>query len=274
MNNFILMNPFLKVQNRKRAESGRRHGGMSFCSREQLKTIKTLQIPRIQTIFYTDMWTGRRTSLCVSGKGSMTVEASLILPFLLFAVTALLYLFSFTSVQARESRELTERAELLAITAGQARESDPYIRLFDADLIKLPFSSLFSGRKPVTRKVVVRAWVGYTGESFQNRAGETIVYITPTGSVYHKSRDCTHLRLSIRQIASQDLSGERNQSGSRYTPCIYCIREGWSGGTAYITDYGTGYHSSAGCQGLKRTVTAIPLSQAEGRHACSRCGRQ
>lgn len=261
------------MRNQKKAESERRYGGMSFCCREQLKSIKTLQIPYIQTVFFKDMRTGRRTSLCTSKKGSMTVEASLVLPFLLFAVTALLYLFSFTSVQAKESRELTERAELLAVTVGCTRESDPYIRLSEADLIQLPFSSLFSGRKPVTRNVVVRAWVGYTGESFQNRAGETIVYITPTGSVYHKSRDCTYLRLSIRQVSTQDLSGERNQSGSRYTPCIYCVRRGWSGGTAYITDYGTSYHSSTGCQGLKRTVTAIPLSQAGGRHACSRCGR-
>lgn len=246
---------------------------MPFCSREISKFKKTLQIPRIHVMLFKSMRAGRRASLRAFQKGSMTVEASLVLPFLLCAVTALLYLFSFTSVQAKESRELAERAELLAVTAGQAYESDPYIRLSDAKLVSLPFSSLFFGRKPVTREVVVRAWVGYTGESFHNRAGETIVYITPTGSVYHKSRDCTYLRLSIRQVASGDLSGERNQSGSRYSPCIYCIRRGWAGGTAYITDYGTSYHSSAGCQGLKRTVTAIPLSQAGGRHACSRCGR-
>ena len=245
---------------------------MPFCSRNISKFNKTLQILRMQVMLLKDIRTGRRASLCAFGKGSMTVEASLVLPFLLCAVTALLYLFSFTSVQAKESRKLTERAELLAVTAGQAYASDPYIRLYDADLVSLPFSALFVGRKPVTRKVVVRAWVGYTGESFQNHAGETIVYITPTGSVYHKSRDCTYLRFSIRQVASGDLSGERNQSGSRYTPCIYCIRRGWAGGTAYITDHGTSYHSSMGCQGLKRTVTAIPLSEAKGRDACSRCG--
>lgn len=247
---------------------------MPFCSRKPSKFKKTLQISRIQAMLFKDMEAGRRASPGAFRKGSMTVEASFVLPFLLCAVTALLYLFSFTSVQAEKSRKLAERAELLAVTAGQAYESDPYIRLYDAELVSLPFSSLFPGKKPAARKVVVRAWVGYTGESFQNHAGEAIVYITPTGSVYHKSRDCTYLRFSIRQVATGDLSGERNQSGSRYTPCIYCIRMGWAGGTAYITDYGTSYHSSAGCQGLKRTVTAIPLSEALGRHACSRCGRQ
>lgn len=244
---------------------------MSFCSRELSKSIKILQIPRKKMLLLKGIQTGRRASLGAS-RGSMTVEASLILPFLLCAVTALLYLFSFTSVQAKESRKLTEQAELLAITAGQAYESDPYVRLYDAESVSLPFTALFFGRKMVTRKVVVRAWVGYTGETFQNHAGETIVYITPTGTVYHRSRDCTYLRLSIRQMDAGEVSGERNQSGSRYTPCIYCVRSGWLGGTVYITDYGTSYHSSAGCQGLKRTVTAIPLSEAGGRHACSRCG--
>lgn len=246
---------------------------MPFCSRIKPVFKKNLQVPRMRTVLLQKKRTGRRASLCAFSKGSMTVEASLVLPFLLCAVTALLYLFSFTSVQAKESRKLTERAELLAVTAGQSYDADPYIRLFDTDLVTLPFPALLPGRKIVTREVVVRAWVGYTGESFQNHAGETIVYITPTGTAYHRSRDCTYLRFSIRQVDAGDLSGERNLSGGKYTPCIYCVRKGWSGGTAYITDYGSSYHSSAGCQGLKRTVTAVPLSEVQGRHACSRCGR-
>lgn len=247
---------------------------MSFCNRETYRSVNILQIPRTRTVWFLDTRTGRRASLGALKKGSMTVEASLLLPFLLCAVTALLYLFAFTSVQARESRELTERAELLAVTAGQTCQSDPYIRLYDADLVSLPFPALSFGRRLAAREAVVRAWVGYTGESFQNQAGETIVYITPTGSVYHKSRDCTYLRLSIRQTDAGSVSEERNQSGSRYTPCIYCIRRDRPQGTVYITDHGTSYHSSTGCQGLKRTVTAIPLSEVGGRRVCSRCKGQ
>ena len=246
---------------------------MPFCSR--IKYESTLQIPRTQNVLFKCIRTGRRASLGVSLKGSMTLEASLVLPFLLCAVTALLYLFAFTSVQTKESRELMERAQLLAVTAGQEYHTDPYIKLSDAHMISLPFSDLFSGRHPVIRRAVVRAWVGYTGESFQNSAEEELVYITPDGSVYHRTRDCTYLRLSIRQLSYENLTDERNLSGGRYTACEYCVRRGWSGGIVYITDHGTSYHSSIGCQGLKRTVMAVPLSEAEagGRSCCSRCGR-
>ena len=242
---------------------------MPFCSRKKLK--QTLQILRAQYVLFGNIRTGRRVSLGVFLKGSMTLEASLVLPFVLCAVTALLYLFAFTSIQSKESRSLMERAELLAVTTGQSFKNDPYVRLYDADRIDLPFPYLSFGSRLFAKKAVVRAWVGFTGESFQNSAGETLVYLTPEGSVYHKSRDCTYLRLSVRQIMYGVLDTERNQSGGRYSSGEYCIRKGWTGSTVYITDYGTSYHSSKSCQGLKRTVMAVPLSETGGRPCCSRC---
>ena len=244
---------------------------MPFCSRN--KYHENLQISCPEKDAPPDMTAGRRVFLHVSLKGSMTLEASLVLPFLLCAVTALLYIFAFTSIQSKESRKLMERAEALAVTAGQMSRGDPYIRLYDAQILSLPFAPLSFGKEIAVRSAVVRCWVGYTGESFQNRAGGEIVYLTPGGAVYHKSRDCTYLRLSIRQISFTDLEGERNLSGGRYTSCEYCSRRGQPGGTVYLTDHGDSYHSSINCQGLKRTILAVPLSQAEGRPCCSRCGR-
>lgn len=243
---------------------------MPFCKIHQ--TDKILQIPRRKKDRFRLFGIGRRASLSASRRGSMTLEASLLLPFFLCAVTALLYLFAFTSIQSREGRILTERAEALAVTAGQGNSGNPYIRLYDTRIVSLPFPWLSFGSELVTRKVVVRSWVGYTGEAFQDGDRGEIVYITPEGSVYHKDRDCSHLRLSVRQIASAGLEGERNSSGGRYTPCEYCVRKGQPGMTVYVTDYGTSYHNSRSCQGLKRTVMAVPLSQA-GRPGCSRCSR-
>lgn len=242
---------------------------MPFCSRNYQKN---LQIPRVRRRRRAAARTGRRASPGAFARGSLTLEASLVLPFLLCAVTALLYLFVFTSMQAKENRTLMERAQTLAITVGQSYGSDPYVKLYGGGVAALPFSGMF-GRRMTADQVVVRAWVGYTGESFSHPAGEEIVYITPGGSVYHTDRDCSYLRLSIRQISRDVLDGERNQSGGRYGSCVYCVRGGETGGTVYITDYGSSYHSNMNCQGLKRTIEAVPLSQAGGRPCCSRCGR-
>ncbi len=244
---------------------------MSFCSRIKIKN--NLQIPRRRKMLFGSVRTGRRASLGAPLRGSMTLETAFVLPFLLCAVTALLYLFAFTSVQAKESLQLVERAKLLAVTVGQNKGSDPYIKLADADLASPPFFDLPFGRRIMTKRAVVRAWVGFTGETFQNNAGEVLVYVTPGGTVYHRTRDCTYLSLSVRQTSYNNVRNERNQSGSRYTACEYCITRGWSKGTVYITDYGTSYHSSTGCQGLRRTVMVIPLSETGERPCCSRCSR-
>lgn len=234
---------------------------MSFCNRK--KFINQLQILRRQD--------GRRTSLCALSRGSMTLEAALALPLLLCVITALLYLFAFTAIQAKESQKLMERAKLLAVTAGEI--DDPYIRLHGADLVTPPFSNLFFKGKVVFRRAVVRAWVGYTKENFETGDLEEMVYITPEGEVCHKSMDCTHLKLSVRSVPWEAVETKRNLSGGKYYACEYCIKKGWSGSKVYLTDYGNSYHSNSDCRGLKRTVMAVPYSQAGGRRMCSRCGQ-
>lgn len=242
-------------------KSKKGHRGMSFCCREKIK--KRLQIPRGSK--------SGRTSFYALCKGSITLEASLALPFLLCAIVSLLWLFSFTVIEAKENRSLMERAQLLAVTVMQDT-ADPYVRLYGGNDASFSFMGNAFGGGRTFRKAVVRAWVGYTGESFRTGPSDEIVFITPEGTVYHRSRDCSYLRLSIRQLPYSSLEEARNQSGGKYGPCAYCIRNGWSGSTVYITDYGNSYHSIRNCQGLKRTVMAVPLSEVGGRRRCSRCG--
>lgn len=238
-----------------------RHRKMPSCY--QMK--KTLQIPITHDPY-------RRVSLYVFQKGSLTVEASFLLPFLLCAVTALLFLFTFTSIKARDYRSLVEKAELLAVTVGQADKDDPYIRLYDPSMVSLPFADFFPGRKLSTQRVIVRAWTGYTGESFHESASEALVYMTPEGEVCHRSCECTYLRLSIRSLSYGALDKARNQSGGKYASCEYCVSKTWTGTLVYITDYGSSYHAKRECQGLKRTVMAVPWSQVQGVRLCSKCG--
>ena len=97
------------------------------------------------------------------------------------------------------------------------------------------------------------------------------VYVTETGLVYHKDYHCSHLDLSIRMTHLELVEGLRNENGGKYYPREHCVKG--NGGNIYITNSGDRYHSSLSCSGLKRTIYAIPISEAAGKGACSRCGQ-
>lgn len=98
-----------------------------------------------------------------------------------------------------------------------------------------------------------------------------VFYVTENGLVYHKDYHCSYLDLSIRMTHMGTVSDLRNESGGRYYPCEHCMKG--NAGTIYITNFGDRYHSSLSCSGLKRTIYAIPVSEAAGKGACSKCGR-
>ncbi len=134
--------------------------------------------------------------------------------------------------------------------------------------VKLPFFSIFSGGISLSDTVYRRAWIGKTAEKTEEC--EEYVYITETGTVYHKSPACTHLKLSIRRENRDGIPDLRNESGGKYVPCEYCGNEETE--TVYITDYGTCYHSNRNCSGLKRSIRRIRLSEIGTRDLCQRCG--
>ena len=98
-----------------------------------------------------------------------------------------------------------------------------------------------------------------------------VASVTETGLVYHKDYHCSHLDLSIRMTHLELVEGLRNENGGKYYPCEHCVKG--NGGNIYITNSGDRYHSSLSCSGLKRTIYAIPISEAAGKGACSRCGQ-
>ncbi|WP_130838266.1 hypothetical protein [Lachnoclostridium sp. Marseille-P6806] len=145
-----------------------------------------------------------------------------------------------------------------------------------ADYRVCPFIRI-PGVKDLTlqSRFYAHAWVGYdTGGELPEHDGsgkETMVYITDTGTVYHRSAGCSYLNPSIRTAAWSELAGFRNRNGGKYYPCEICSPH--AGGTVLITADGNRYHASAACPGLKRTVHEVPLSSVEGRlPPCSKCG--
>ncbi len=100
----------------------------------------------------------------------------------------------------------------------------------------------------------------------------TIVYITKTGSVYHTSRQCSHLILSTKKATAGELETLRNNSGAKYKPCSHCVDGTLGDDTViFVTDNGTKYHTDIQCKGITRSVIAIDMKEVGDRRPCSTC---
>lgn len=243
-------------------------------------------------------------------KGSITVEAAMAVPIFFLAVVCLLYLMEMTAIRtavrsglqyagkraAEEASALTmvmpsqlekdvihaigpKRLDRSIVVGGsggiQCDRSRMSVRTGIGELevtyqVRLPIPMFGVAPIRYQEKMRIKAWVGYEKPGFGKDDDKT-VYVTETGTVYHMDYHCTHLELSIHMVLPEEIETLRNTGGGKYYPCEYCMRDGKNG--VYITDTGDRYHSSLSCGGLKRTIYAVPMSEAVGKGACSRCGR-
>ena len=171
------------------------------------------------------------------------------------------------------------------IRGGYRDISFYYSRLLEEDCIdivvryRIRFPMWFFSLEDLRmiQRVRLRGWTGhqipavYSIVKEGGADGETMVYITPTGTVYHRNSNCSHIKLSVREIGSIP-EGLRNDSGGKYYSCEICCEEADFKGVYYITDYGDRYHIAMSCSGLKRTVREVPLSEVTDRVPCKRCG--
>lgn len=132
------------------------------------------------------------------------------------------------------------------------------------------FTSLTPVAKGFENHYYGHAWIGYVHDGSNTGEEEIFVYITETGTVYHRNRGCSYLNPSIKSAGKTELESLRNKSGAIYYVCPLC--GGGAAGRYYVTDYGTNYHTSIACPGLKRTIYEVRLSEVGGRGPCSKCG--
>lgn len=129
------------------------------------------------------------------------------------------------------------------------------------------------------RSVVMRSFSGvgaFEREEASQEEGESeagYVYVTETGTVYHRNSNCTYIRLSVEQAAGSQISEKRNQYGGKYYSCESCIKGNVVPETVWITKTGTRYHARKDCSRIKRTVKRIPVSEASAYRPCSRCAK-
>lgn len=186
------------------------------------------------------------------------------------------YLYVKNDVIHQLSKEYLEQSPLTGGTAGmnflqsKIMDEDDRIELVltyrVSPLIDIGgFSSFY-----MVNRYYGRAFTGYELTPSESVQAEQVVYLAENGKVYHSSLNCTHLKLSIRQVSLEEVAFLRNEKGEKYTACSVCGRS-IRNSIIYITGQGDKYHGSIDCSGLKRTITAIPISQADKFPMCSRC---
>lgn len=212
------------------------------------------------------IYQNERAFLCTCKKGSLTMEAALILPFFIMIMLSFFSFFSQYASAAELQVKAAAEAKKTAIVLGSAGKMDSGdVTIYKTAKQEEFWHNPFWREKRITQKAVCRAWIGFT----ILEETESYVYITPEGSVYHLFSECTHLDLSIRGVTMAEAKRSKNDYGEKYRKCEHCDES--FGGFVYITSEGDCYHSERSCSGLKRTIRQVPFREVEGRSLCLRC---
>jgi len=114
-----------------------------------------------------------------------------------------------------------------------------------------------------------RLWTGYELRD-EEKLGE-IFYLTENAQVFHRDRECSHLRLHVESVARAMLADAVNDFNRHYRACEFCCR-GEIPDKLWVARDGECYHYVRDCQGLKRTVREVDWEEASRYRPCSRCG--
>lgn len=249
-----------------------------------------------------------RPSASLKANASYTVEAAFVLPMFLLAGIAVIFFFRVIQVEWGVQTAISDVARSAAISgdifsemktgaiqalcaAEIAGKGVPYkfvlggpvginlsgttvddkeVSIKASYVMKVP-TTLFGWKHwHISQRALARRWVGDDPGDVDE--ADKYVYVTESGSVYHTNLSCAYLNPSIRGVFDEQLSDERNVNGAIYYPCPSCRKKGFSG-IWYVTDYGTNYHTTLRCPGLKRTINRMKLQDAidKGYPLCSKC---
>lgn len=251
----------------------------------------------------------QRASFYICQRASYTVEAAVVIPLLAGYLVMLLSFFRIIQVQcavdealmyagrktAVESCIVDSQEALLLSAEGYllyALKENPLVeKQLVHGLVGIQlWESKFDGETIILKaKYVVELPIHFFGirqvelssqnqfrkwntRKTQERDGG-IVYVTPTGEVYHVDSGCRSLNLSVRDIGISEVAKLRGANGQRYNRCTRCNWTSDKKERVYYTDYGTLYHRSVSCSALKRTIVRISIEEIGERRPCKWCSR-
>lgn len=144
--------------------------------------------------------------------------------------------------------------------------------------VRIPFVPELFSQIELSQSAVCRSFCGDRtyipiGSEEDDAQADDLYYITPNGSVYHVSRECSYLKITVLSVDESKIADMRNNSGAKYYPCERCAKGKEISGLVYYTRGGSSYHAGSGCSSLTRTVQEVSKEMIEGLPPCSRCGR-
>lgn len=145
--------------------------------------------------------------------------------------------------------------------------SGEYIDLQASYKISLPIHFFHISGIHMSQVSKSRKWIG----DIKKDKKTDMVYVTAEGEVYHTTKYCNHLDLSIQLAYVAQIGHLRNKNGHKYYECEQCVANISDNVQVYITNYGTVYHGDIHCAGLKRTIYEIPFSEIGARAPCKKC---
>lgn len=238
-------------------------------------------------------------------KGSVTVEAAIILPLFIIAAVTVSYCINIAAatdsvITAVCDRSRIEAAKLynMPVTSSfpdavekRVEEDSIFVDTFDVISVRNIDSTVYlNSRFTVKNRMAVRLrddftlecnvkFRGFTGKDNENDLftfdemerddGSSIVWVFPvSGERYHKE-DCPYIDVAARQTV---LSSEIR---AKYSPCRLCRPGELSDGQIVycFVSSGKAYHRGD-CTTVDRYVVSMTVRQAEeeGYSPCSKCG--
>lgn len=110
--------------------------------------------------------------------------------------------------------------------------------------VKNPFDIFGIGYIKVVQEFTYEVWLGekYAGDYGKDKDNTDSVFITRTGTVYHKTRNCPALNIDVKMVDFSQINNYRNKNGSIYYPCSKCKKYNNKNESSYeyvyVTDYG------------------------------------
>lgn len=250
----------------------------------------------------------QETSFCIYQQASLTVEAAVIYPLAAGFLLSILFFFRVLFVQAAVEEALVYAGRAVAVESSLVDDEaalflsaeglfkyalcqETHIEKFvmggvlgvsllgsDTSGKEIKLQADYMIRWPIQFFGVKGIWltsknsfVKWKGDLYEGEDEEKWVYVTKTGTVYHKNTSCRSLDLNIRKSSYSDIDTIRGKSGQRYYACKRCVSNLDNIESVYFTDYGKLYHGMLSCSALKRTIEKILFSQVGDRRPCSYC---